>query len=175
MCLKTRLSTFIYPTFPSHRLAYTTYTQCRIRLFCLLDFFRVMENKDPLAKKFASIHEVGQKPLKQSMLDSQVSSPTMSENSYMSQVLLNTRILEIQRRILGNNSKLTGQGTYTCRQRIVTVTYMYYTHQMLVVLFQYCFVLDSGYSGVFLWTGKKCSNEFKKKVWNATNVRIMNL
>ena len=48
---------------------------------CLLDFIRVMENKDPLAKKFASIHEVGQKPLKQSMLDSQVPSPTMSENS----------------------------------------------------------------------------------------------
>jgi len=33
----------------------------------------------------------------------------------------------------------------------------------------YCFVLDSGYSGLYLWTGSATSNEFKKKVWGAVN------
>ena len=49
-----------------------------------------------------------------------------------------------------------------------------FLHHMLRLTFvcfsQHCFVLDSGYSGIYLWTGKKATNEFKKKVWNAANV-----
>ena len=37
--------------------------------------------------------------------------------------------------------------------------------------FQKCFVLDSGHGGLFVWTGKECSNDFKKTVWDSVEVK----
>ena len=35
------------------------------------------------------------------------------------------------------------------------------------------YVLDSGFSGIFVWTGKDCSLAFRKKVWKTVNVSIV--
>lgn len=32
-----------------------------------------------------------------------------------------------------------------------------------------CYVLDSGYSGIYIWTGKNTESDFKKKVWHHVN------
>ena len=35
---------------------------------------------------------------------------------------------------------------------------------------QECFVLDSGYSGIYVWTGRDSAVAFRKVVWTAVNV-----
>ena len=42
--------------------------------------------------------------------------------------------------------------------------------KLFTVTLQSCYVLDSGFSGIFVWTGKDSSMPFKKKVWKTVNV-----
>ena len=47
-------------------------------------------------------------------------------------------------------------------------------NKMYLCLFlrsQFIYVLDSGYSGIYVWTGKDSEVDFRKRVWEAVNVR----